>query len=61
VNRIIYVPGIAAKFDEQGMTPAGGSPAEFGAFISRELRRRKDAARAATSAGRVLSHPGFRP
>jgi tripartite-type tricarboxylate transporter receptor subunit TctC len=47
VNRVIHLPGIAAKFDEQGMTPAGGSPAEFGAFISRELRRWKDAARAA--------------
>jgi hypothetical protein len=35
------------KFDEQGMTPAGGSAADFGAFISGELRRWKDAARAA--------------
>jgi len=47
VNRIIHLPGIATKFDEQGMTPAGGSPAEFGVFVSRELRRWKDAARAA--------------
>jgi tripartite-type tricarboxylate transporter receptor subunit TctC len=47
VNRIIRQPGIASKFDEQGMTPAGGSPAEFGTFISRELRRWKDAAKAA--------------
>ena len=47
VNRIIRLPGIAMKSDEQGMTPAGGSPAEFGGFISRELRRWKDAARAA--------------
>jgi tripartite-type tricarboxylate transporter receptor subunit TctC len=47
VNRIIRLPAIAMKFDEQGMTPAGGSPAEFGAFISRELHRWKDAARAA--------------
>jgi tripartite-type tricarboxylate transporter receptor subunit TctC len=47
VNRIIRQPGIAAKFDEQGMTPAGGTPAEFGAFISRELTRWKDAAKAA--------------
>jgi tripartite-type tricarboxylate transporter receptor subunit TctC len=47
VNRIIHLPGIATKFDEQGMTPAGGSPAEFGAFVSSELRRWKDAARAA--------------
>ncbi len=47
VNRIIREPAIVAKFDEQGVTPAGGTPAEFGAFISRELRRWKDAARAA--------------
>ena len=47
VNRIIRRPVVAAKFDEQGMTPVGGSPAEFGAFISRELRRWKEAARVA--------------
>jgi tripartite-type tricarboxylate transporter receptor subunit TctC len=47
VNRIIRQPGIASKFDEQGMAPAGGTPAEFGAFISRELVRWKDAAKAA--------------
>jgi tripartite-type tricarboxylate transporter receptor subunit TctC len=47
VNCIIRLPGIAMKFDEQGMTPAGGSPADFGGFISGELRRRKDAVRAA--------------
>jgi len=47
VNRVIRSPGLAMKFDEQGMTPAGGSSAEFGAFISRELRRWKEAARAA--------------
>jgi tripartite-type tricarboxylate transporter receptor subunit TctC len=47
VNRVIRLPGIAMKFDEQGMTPVGGSPTDFGAFISGELRRWKDAARAA--------------
>jgi tripartite-type tricarboxylate transporter receptor subunit TctC len=47
VNRIIREPALAAKFDEQGMTPAGGTPAEFGTFISRELRRWKEAAQAA--------------
>jgi tripartite-type tricarboxylate transporter receptor subunit TctC len=50
VNRIIRRPSIAAKFDEQGLTPAGGTPAEFGTFVSRELRRWKDAARAANIA-----------
>jgi len=47
VNRIIRLPAIAMKFDEQGLTPVGGSPTEFGVFISRELRRWKDTARAA--------------
>jgi tripartite-type tricarboxylate transporter receptor subunit TctC len=50
VNRIIHQPSITVKFDEQGLTPAGGTPAEFGTFISRELRRWKDAARAANVA-----------
>jgi tripartite-type tricarboxylate transporter receptor subunit TctC len=50
VNRIIREPAIAAKFDEQGLTPAGGTPAAFGAFIAQELRRWKDAARAANIA-----------
>jgi len=47
VNRAIRLPDVAAKFDEQGMTPVGGSPEEFGAFISSELRRWKEAARVA--------------
>ena len=42
VNRIIRLPSVATKFDEQGMTPAGGSATDFGAFISRELRRWRD-------------------
>jgi tripartite-type tricarboxylate transporter receptor subunit TctC len=50
VNRIIRQPAIGAKFDEQGLTSAGGTPAEFGAFVSGELRRWKDAARAANIA-----------
>jgi tripartite-type tricarboxylate transporter receptor subunit TctC len=47
VNRIIRDPQIASKLEEQGMTPAGGSAAEFGAFMSREIRRWTDAAKAA--------------
>jgi tripartite-type tricarboxylate transporter receptor subunit TctC len=47
VNRIIKDPQIAAKLEEQGMTPVGGSAAEFGAFMSREIRRWTDAAKAA--------------
>jgi tripartite-type tricarboxylate transporter receptor subunit TctC len=47
VNRIIRQPALAAKFDEQGMTPVGGTPAEFGTFVSHELARWRDAAQAA--------------
>jgi len=47
VNRVIKDPQIAAKLEEQGMTPAGGSAAEFGAFMSREIKRWTDAAKAA--------------
>lgn len=47
VNKVIRDPQIVAKFDEQGVTPVGGTPEEFSAFVSRELRRWRDAARAA--------------
>lgn len=39
INRIIRQPDIAAKLDQQGFTLAGGTPEEFGAFISGEIRR----------------------
>ena len=47
LNRIIREPQVAGKLDEQGVTPAGGTPEEFGKFVSQELRRWRDAARAA--------------
>ena len=47
VNRIIREPQVAAKLEEQGMTPAGGTTAEFGTFISREIKRWSEAAKAA--------------
>ena len=47
VNRIIREPGIAQKLDEQGVTPAGGTPEDFGTFVSREIVRWRDAAQAA--------------
>ncbi len=50
VNRIIHTPAMTAKFDEQGVTPEGGPPAAFAAFVSQELRRWKDAANAAAIA-----------
>jgi tripartite-type tricarboxylate transporter receptor subunit TctC len=46
-NRILRDPQFIAKLDEQGMTPAGGTPEEFGAFIAREIVRWRDAAKAA--------------
>jgi tripartite-type tricarboxylate transporter receptor subunit TctC len=47
VNRIIADPDIKTKLDEQGMTPVGGTPADFAAFVAREIRRWRDAAKAA--------------
>jgi tripartite-type tricarboxylate transporter receptor subunit TctC len=47
VNKIIRDPRMVRKLDEQGVTPAGGSPEEFSAFVSREIRRWREAARAA--------------
>jgi tripartite-type tricarboxylate transporter receptor subunit TctC len=47
VNRIIREPEIGKKFEEQGVTRVGGSPEEFGAFVTRELKRWRDAAQAA--------------
>jgi tripartite-type tricarboxylate transporter receptor subunit TctC len=47
INRVIRDPQVATKLDEQGVTPTGGTPAEFGAFVAQELRRWRDAAKAA--------------
>jgi tripartite-type tricarboxylate transporter receptor subunit TctC len=47
VNRILRDPQFGRRLDEQGMTPAGGSPEDFAAFVSREIRRWRDAAQAA--------------
>jgi tripartite-type tricarboxylate transporter receptor subunit TctC len=47
VNRIIREPEIARKLAEQGVTRVGGTPDEFAAFVSRELKRWRDAAQAA--------------
>ena len=44
VNKIIHDPQIATKLDEQAMTPVGGTPEAFRAFISAEIKRWKDAA-----------------
>jgi tripartite-type tricarboxylate transporter receptor subunit TctC len=47
VSRIIREPEMAKKLAEQGVTRVGGTPDEFGAFVSRELKRWRDAAQAA--------------
>jgi tripartite-type tricarboxylate transporter receptor subunit TctC len=47
VNRILRDPQMIARFGEQGITPAGGTPEQFGAFISSELRRWREAAQIA--------------
>ena len=40
-------PEIAKKFEEQGVARVGGTPEEFGVFVTRELKRWRDAAQAA--------------
>jgi tripartite-type tricarboxylate transporter receptor subunit TctC len=47
VNRIIRDPQILARFKEEGISPAGGTPEQFGAFISSEIKRWREAAKIA--------------
>jgi tripartite-type tricarboxylate transporter receptor subunit TctC len=47
VNRIIRDPEILARLGQEGVTPAGGTPEQFGAFIASELKRWRDAAQLA--------------
>jgi tripartite-type tricarboxylate transporter receptor subunit TctC len=44
VNRIIRDPQMIARFREQGITPAGGTPEQFGAYVTSEIRRWREAA-----------------
>ena len=46
INRIIREPDIASKLDLQGIAPIGGTPEEFGAYVSSEIRRWTAVARA---------------
>ena len=46
INRIIKEPDIRAKLTQQGITPVGGTPEEFGAYISAEIKRWTAVARA---------------
>jgi tripartite-type tricarboxylate transporter receptor subunit TctC len=47
VNRILRDPQTIARFAEQGIVPAGGTPQEFGAYVGSEIRRWREAAVAA--------------
>jgi len=47
VNKILHDPQIIARFAEQGVTPAGGTPEQFGVYVSSEIRRWREAAQAA--------------
>jgi tripartite-type tricarboxylate transporter receptor subunit TctC len=46
INKLIQVPESVAKLEQQGVTPAGGTPEQFGEFIAAEVRRWTEAARA---------------
>ncbi len=46
INRIIREPDIAARLDQQGISPAGGTPEEFSALVASEIRRWTVVARA---------------
>jgi tripartite-type tricarboxylate transporter receptor subunit TctC len=46
INRIIKEPEIRAKLTQQGIVPVGGTPEEFGAYISAEIKRWTAVARA---------------
>ena len=47
VNRALEDPGLIEKLAQQGMSPAGGTAAEFRALIGREIRSWRDVAGAA--------------
>ena len=47
VNKALQDQGLAANLAQQGMSPGGGTPAEFGALIAREIENWKTVARAA--------------
>jgi tripartite-type tricarboxylate transporter receptor subunit TctC len=47
VNKALQDQGLAANLAQQGMSPGGGTPAEFGALIASEIENWKTVARAA--------------
>jgi tripartite-type tricarboxylate transporter receptor subunit TctC len=47
VNHIIRDPVMIKRFREQGITPVGGTPEQFGAYVASEIRRWREAAQTA--------------
>jgi len=47
VNRVLRDPDLIAKFAQQGISPAGGTPADFQRTIAADLRNWTETARAA--------------
>ncbi len=47
VNRVLRDPDLIAKFAQQGISPAGGTPAEFQRTIAADLKNWTETARAA--------------
>ncbi|MPZ40186.1 MAG: tripartite tricarboxylate transporter substrate binding protein [Rhizobiales bacterium] len=47
INRIIQLPDVVAVLAKQGVSPTGGTPDEFQALISREIKQWRDVAREA--------------
>src|SRR5262245_38337463 len=46
LNRILRLPDVVEKFQAQGVTPTGGTSAEFRALIATEIRQWSEAVRA---------------
>jgi tripartite-type tricarboxylate transporter receptor subunit TctC len=47
VNRALRDPDLIAKFAQQGIAPAGGTPADFARTIATDIRNWTETARAA--------------
>jgi tripartite-type tricarboxylate transporter receptor subunit TctC len=47
INRIIHLPDVVAVLAKQGVSPTGGTPEEFQALISREIKQWREIVREA--------------
>ena len=45
INHVLRLPDVAERLSREGATPMGGTPAEFGALIERELKKWAQAVR----------------